>query len=389
MVQGIAAAVLVLLVAAPAVAQTTRVEAIAQEQEAKAGDLDTEGPGDAELIIRRILKSPLLAGGEGTYPWFGSVFGGTGLAVGAGYLHHLPNAASAQLTAGVSLNKSILMEGQFSAPELWRGLLRLDGLARWTDVKDLSFFGLGSNSTASARERYDYHPTELGGDVTLTPRRRWSLSGGFSWLDIDTERDEPAPTAPAAPGIGEPLRFRVTRGTAAFDSRASPGYSTHGGYYRATLSRHVETTGRPFTFRSEEFEVVQLVPLVREQFVLAFRGLATTTHPDQGHEVPVMLSPYLGSGSTLRGFRNRRFTDRHLLLLTGEYRWRPSRYLDMALFLDAGQVAAEARQLRPGSLVTAWGIGARFHGPTFTAVRLELARGREGFVLVFAGSRAF
>ena len=54
--------------------------------------------------------------------------------------------------------------------------------------------------------------------------------------------------------------------------------------------------------------MVQLVPLVREQFVLAARGLVTLTTPDSGHEVPVMLAPFLGSGSTLRGFANRRFT---------------------------------------------------------------------------------
>jgi hypothetical protein len=39
--------------------------------------------------------------------------------------------------------------------------------------------------------------------------------------------------------------------------------------------------------------------------------------------------------------------------------------------------------------VSAWGIGARFHGPTFTVLRLELARGREGWIIVAGGSQPF
>jgi hypothetical protein len=384
-----AAALLIVSLAAPAGAQSTRVEAIAQEQEKKAGQLGVEGPSDAEQIIRRILISPLLAGGDGLYPWFGSVFAGTGMAIGVGYLKRLPNAASANFMAGFSLNNSIQLEGRFSAPELWRGMLRVDGLARWTDARGVSFYGLGPASSKAARERYDYQPTEFGGDATLRPVRFVSLSGGYSWLDLDTQRDLPGSEGARMPGMGEALQYNVTRGTAAIDWRAAPGYSTRGGFYRATVTRHAERNGRPFGFRANEYELVQLVPLVREQFVLAFRGLATTTHPEAGHDVPVMLGPFLGSGSTLRGFRNRRFADRQRLLLTGEYRWRPSRYLDMAVFLDAGKVAAEPRQLNLKELETAWGLGARFHGPGFTALRVEIARGREGFGLVIGGSQAF
>src|SRR5688500_7965837 len=115
----------------------------------------------------------------------------------------------------------------------------------------------------------------------------------------------------------------------------------------------------------------------------------TLTTPDSGHEVPVMLGPFLGSGTTLRGFANRRFSDRNRLLLSGEYRWRPSRYLDMALFMDAGQVAAHRRDFRTEAFDVAWGVGARFHGPTFNALRVELARSREGIRLVFSGSQPF
>ena len=181
----------------------------------------------------------------------------------------------------------------------------------------------------------------------------------------------------------------MTRGAITYDWRPAPGYSTSGGSYRASWERNHEKNGQPYSFNTQEYQVIELVPLVREQFVLAARGLMTLSNTDAGNEVPVILEPFLGSGSTLRGFANRRFTDRNRLLLTGEYRWRPSRYLDMALFLDAGQVTTDRRQFDLGALEVAWGIGARFHGPTFNAFRIDVARGREGIRLIFAGSQAF
>lgn len=389
MLRGTSLVLFLLILCSPAAAQSTRAEAIAEEQKEKSGNLGTEGPSEAEQIIRRILISPLLAGGDGPYPWFGSVFGGSGMAFGAGYLKRLPNAAAANLMAGVSINNSMLVEGRFVLPELFHGNIRVDGLARWADVRDVSFYGTGPDSLQAEREAYDYQPKELGADATIRPKSWLSLSGGYSLLDIETQRDVPGAAGHNAPGIGESLQYDVTRVMAAIDWRTSPGYSTRGGFYRATLERHTERHGRPFTFRSEEYEVVQLLPLVKEQFVLAFRGLVTSTDANDSDEVPVMLGPYLGSGSTLRGFGNRRFTDRQRILLTGEYRWRPSRYLDMAVFLDAGKVAAEPRQLNLDALETAWGIGARFHGPVFTALRFEVARSREGFSFIFGGSQPF
>jgi outer membrane translocation and assembly module TamA len=216
-----------------------------------------------------------------------------------------------------------------------------------------------------------------------------STTGGYTFLTLDTNRDLPRFSTAAMPGIDHGLQYHVTRASIAIDWRTSPGYSTRGGFYRASFERNRERQGRPFSFNQQEYEFVQLLPLVREQFVLAARGLMTMTTPDTGHGVPVMLAPFLGSGSTLRGFANRRFSDRNRVLLTGEYRWRPSRYLDMALFVDAGQVAPDRRDFRAGDFDTAWGLGARFHGPAFTALRIEAARGREGLRLIFAGSQAF
>jgi hypothetical protein len=379
----------VLLAAPHAAAQSTRAEAIAVQQAEKAKQLGTEGPSEAELIIRRVLLSPLLDGGDGIYPWFGSVYGGTGAGLGVGWLKRLENASYINLHSGLSMNNSMIVRGTFAAPGLWRGMLQVDATAQWLNARGVSFYGFGQDSERDARDRFDYSPIELGGNATLKPARFVSMTGSYAFLSSDTARDTPRFSAAEAPALDRQLHYHVSRGTVMFDWRPAAGYSTRGGLYRASFERNTEADGLPFSFTAQEYEVVQQVPLVREQFVLAGRALVTLTQADEGHAVPVIMAPFLGSGSALRGYANRRFTDRNRLLLSGEYRWRPSRYLDMALFLDAGQVAAHRRDFDAGAFATAWGIGARFHGPTFNALRVELARGREGIRLIVSGAQPF
>lgn len=385
----VTAAIVVTLAANTASPQSTRVDTIAEKQAEKAKQLGAEGPSDAERMIKQVLLSPLLSGGDGAYPWFGSVFGGTGMAAGAGYLKRLENASFFNIQTGVSINMSTVIRGSFAAPELWRGMMQVDVNAQWLTAKDVSYYGPGQNSTTDQRERYDFTPKDIGANVTVRPMRRLFLTGSYSYLDFSTTRATPVLSEAEAPGLDQDLNFHTTRGTIAYDWRPAAAYSTRGGMYRATFEHNEAANGAPYSFHSQEYELVQQVPLVKEQFVLAFRGLATLTDPSGGDAVPVVLAPYLGSGSTLRGYSNRRFTDRNRVLLTGEYRWRPSRYIDMAVFFDTGQVARERTDFRASEFDSAWGLGARFHGPNFNALRIEIARGREGFRLIFAGSQPF
>lgn len=386
-VAGIVVALLAAGAPAAVLAQSTRVEEITTEQADKAKDLGVEGPSEAERIVKRILLSPLLSGPGGVYPWFGSVFGGAGMSAGVGGLKRLERKASLNGVAGISINGSMLVRGTFVAPELWRGMMQVDATADWTSAKDVSFYGIGQNTLKSNRRGYDYNPTQFGGNLTIRPVKYVSVTGSLAYLHYSTSRHETLFDDEVA-GVNRSLDFHIERATVAIDTRPSPAYATRGSLVRASLERDTEAAGRPYSFTAQEYEAVQLVPLVREQFVLAFRGLVTLTDTAEGEFVPAVLAPYLGSGTTLRGFANRRFTDRNRALFTGEYRWRPSRYMDMALFLDAGQVSP-VHDFTLSDFDAAWGIGMRIHGPTFTALRVEMTRGREGFRLVFAGSQPF
>lgn len=381
--------IVIVMLAPAAAAQSTRVGTIEEQQAEKARQLGVEGPSEAEKIIRQVLLSPLLSGGDGLYPWFGSVYGGTGMGLGVGFLKRLENASYFNVQSGISLNNSMVMRGTFAAPELWRGMLQMDANVQWLDARGVSFYGFGQDSIKEARDRYDFNPLELSTNVTIKPMRHVFVTGSYAYLPMDTHRDTPHFEAEDSPGLDQELTFHTSRATIAYDWRPAPGYSTRGGFYRASFERNFESGGQPYSFNLQEYEVAQQLPLVREQFVLAAHALVTLTQADAGHDVPVMMAPFLGSGSTLRAFGNRRFTDRNRVLFTGEYRWRPSRYVDMALFMDAGQVAPDRHQFDTSQFDVDWGIGVRFHGPNFNAVRIEFSRGREGFRLTFAGSQPF
>jgi hypothetical protein len=397
-VQRLLVLLLILTPSLPAAAQSTRVDAIAEEQAEKAKGLGVEEASDAERIVRRVLLSPLLGGGDGMYPWFGSVYDGTGMAVGAGYFKSLEKAAFVNLQAGISINNSMMLRAAMAAPGLWRGMLQVDASTQWVDARRLSFYGFGQDSLKANRTNYDYSPFEVSGNATLKQIRGVFLTAGYGFFNLDSALSESTTPGESAsnqlaisemPGLGADIRNHVIRGTVAYDWRTSPGYSTRGGFYRFSFGRTIATDNQPYSYTAQDYEVVQLVPLVREQFVFAARALMTVATPDEGDQVPFMLMPHIGSGRTLRGYSNRRFTDSSRVLLTAEYRWRPSRYLDMAVFVDSGQVAADRRNFRLSDFDTAWGIGARFHGPTFNAFRVEVARGREGYRINFSSSQPF
>ena len=77
------------------------------------------------------------------------------------------------------------------------------------------------------------------------------------------------------------------------------------------------------------------------------------------------------------------------MLLTAEYRWTPSKFMDMAIFYEAGKVTSRTEDLNFNDLHTCWGIGARFHAPAATILRIELAHSTEGTRIIFGTGLLF
>jgi outer membrane translocation and assembly module TamA len=63
--------------------------------------------------------------------------------------------------------------------------------------------------------------------------------------------------------------------------------------------------------------------------------------------------------------------------------------MDTAFFYDAGKVAAHKADLDFNGLKSDFGFGVRFHGPTATPLRIEVAKSPEGLRLIFATTAIF
>lgn len=385
----LAALVCSLLVAAPLAAQTTRTEAIAEQQAEKAQKLTPEGPGRAEQIGVRITSS-LGRVPEGPYPWFGTIFPGGSAALGIAYGRTLAPGRLV-FSSGISIENYKVLSADFTPRNLARGRVQTALGVEWIDARDVAFYGLGPDSSGR-RSSYDYRPTTVKASAVVEPIRFVEVSGGYNFLHTTTDEGKGIAerfTPSESPGLNTSLNFNVTSGSVAFDTRPAKEYSTHGAMLKGTWWRYDERDGRPYSFGRTEYEGGVLVPLVREQFGFMLRGVATVSHPDRGEQVPIMLASEVGSGRSVRGFHNRRFQDNARVFVNAEYRWRPSRYLDMAVFMDMGQVAPRLKDVRFDTLEHGWGIGSRFHGPSFMVLRLEVAKVRNGMNLIVSTSQPF
>ena len=386
---------------APALGQTesepaTRAEMIAERQAAKAEVAAPEEPSVAGAAFQKV-QTVLLESPGGWYPLAGSVRSGGGLALGGGYRTYYRGNAYLDVHGLYSIRgyKRVEVRTRSVADQPARERVGFTLRAGWRDLTQLAFYGTGMETAVGDRTSARVRHTYAGGALRARPHR---------WIRLRAEADveryvlgaghgthpsiETAHAAPAGPGLGAPLSFARVGGTAAFDSRSSPGYTKTGGYYGATLQAWVDRAAA-HSFERLDVDLVQHVPLLRETWVLAFRGRLESILDDED-VVPFYLLPALGSGDTLRGYATDRFRDRHALLLSAEWRWAPNRhFFDMALFVDAGKVAARRADLDLRGLRTNWGIGARFHGPSSTALRVEVAKGREGWAYIFAASPAF
>jgi hypothetical protein len=374
----------------PLHAQATREAQIEQQQAEKAANLRPPEKSRAEKISDALAGYFTLP--TGPYPWFGSVYGGGGLSLGAGYRQVFGDSGSYNVVGGYSIRNYKLLQGAVTLPQIAHGRVRADIGVRWIDAPRVSFYGLGNDSTRSEKTSFDYQPLRLDGTVTIAPARWIEFGGGSFYEDVNTGRGARGPSiedrfgpggALGVPALGQDVSFVGARAFAGVDWRTSPGYTRRGGWYFAEWSRYIARENRPYDFDRVDAEARQYIPILRENWVIALRGRTTLTTGREGGDVPYFQMPFLGSGQTLRGFANHRFIDRNLLLLQAEYRWTPSPVVDMAIFYDAGKVAARRRDLDLDGLHTDWGIGVRFHGPSMTALRIDVAKSREGWGLIF------
>jgi hypothetical protein len=367
------------------IAQGTRAEAIQQEQAAKQKQLEPPRPHGVERFIERLEDWGLISGApRGVYPWFGSVYSGGGFAAGAGVRAPFGDDGAFNVFGGYSINTFARLQGDLALPTFASNRARLTLTGQYIDAPDVRFFGIGNASSRDDQTRFGYTPKTARARIDIDGGKYFTLGGGVGYMDIATSSGKTLPSieerfsAFNTPGLGT-SGFQYINSTidATFDWRRPLGYSGRGGLYRVSFDDFRERENDAFSFRAFEAEGVQMLPILRANWVIVLRGLATVTDAAEGSAVPYFMLPALGGGTTLRGYPDFRFRDRNRLLMNAELRWTPARFMDMAIFYDAGKVAAERGDLDFDDLKDSYGIGMRIIGLNGYALRIEVARSRE------------
>ena len=379
-------------------AQGSRTDSIAKQQEEKSRKLQPEVPDRVEQFVTRITQGGWIFSPNPNhfYPYFDSVYPGGGLTLGAGYRGYYGDYAFAEARGLYSIENYKRFELRTVSPNHAGGHLDYEATAGWMDATRIPYYGLGIDSAKSDESNFRLQETYAQAGVTVRPVswfRLRAVSGYDRFIQEDGTGSSPPigekydPTT--APGLGVNPSYVHTEASAAVVWAPAEGYARRGGIYRYTIHDYRSVTGNLDSFQLGRTELVQHIPILRETWVLSFRGRLESVY-GQDAVVPYFLLPWLGSGSTLRGYGTGRFRDRHSLLMTGEWRWIPNRFaLDMALFADAGTVARRFQDLSFGDLKYDYGIGVRLHGPAVTALRFDVAHGSEGWNLVISASAPF
>jgi hypothetical protein len=387
-----AVALLALLVPPAAIAQgaaATRADAWRQLRAEKATRLHAYVPKGAEKFAIRFednILPRLAAPRSGIFPFVGRITSGGGFAMGPGF--RLLDVAGGEWTSYAA--GSLKGYWQIDTRMTWAKLANGKGFAtaygRYFRFPREDFYGLGPASDRADRSDFDLRQGTVGVSGGMRPRPWLTVGGTTEYLRprLGPGGDNKVPNATQVfpvdqlPGWMQQHDFVRVEGFADVHTAEPLLNPRKGGKYRVALSRHADTSANDDGFTRVDVDLQQYVSVLNERRVFAFRALGSFSDVAGDAEMPFYLMRTLGGGQTLRGFRDFRFRDRHLLALQAEYRFEILTALDGAIFYDAGMVAPRLDGLRLRDFERDWGIGFRFGGNGGVFLRLDLAYGGEG-----------
>ena len=272
-------------------------------------------------------------------------------------------------------------------------------LGGWREATQVGFYGIGQDTSKDDRTNYLFQqpygsgaPHDLPDTSRLHAAREepGTADGRRSRERGCSRRLNAGYTPEELPGLGAEATYVHTQGTVGLDWRTSPGYTCRLGFIGATLHDYRDQD-KNFGFQMVEDQVIQHLPLLRETWVLSFRGRVQTANEKDGQQTPFFMLPALGGGSSLRGYRQLALPRSEQSAVAGGMAHHDGTgYFDVAFFYDAGKVTARTSDIDFDGLEDDFGFGVRFHGPFATPLRVEVARSRESSLsFIFAASAAF
>jgi hypothetical protein len=277
----------------------------------------------------------------------------------------------------------------------------LEGFGRMRDMTRLDFFGPGAASNLFDRTNFRLKDPVVGAHGMFRVASWLALGGRVEelWPDVSPGRSpslrsiEERFAEASAPGLTEQPRFGRYQASADLHLPAAAG----DGFYQGMRSRvsyafYDDQEAELFNFRRLDIEAQQKFAGFGAHHRLTLSGWASTSMTDDGQEVPFYLQHTLGGKSairsvrevrlgtdgtdaTLRGYRDLRFRDRHLLLLQAEYRVPVWGLLDATVFADAGKVTSTRGDLDLADLRRDFGFSLSVMKGWATAARVDVGFG--------------
>jgi hypothetical protein len=387
----------------------TRAGILAAERDTKAAETT---PPERSMVERALywydnqnVLAKISAGWKGFHPAGGDFPAGAGMKYGVGFTHTTGSSWDSRQPNRIEIDARAARSTRgYARASAAVGIQRIAGTSlgarvqtQHYDFPQEDFFGLGADSRQEDRTNYLHRSTEAGAELQWKPAKQLEFSSGVFLVrpGIESGTDTRFPSTeqvfdPATlPGYLEQPDFLRHDASVALDWRDNPLHPHAGGRYSIQFSDFKDRDLNAFGFRRVAVDLQQYVPLPNRYRTVALRAAAVLTDPGAGQQVPFYFQPTLGGGQALRGFREFRFQDRNSLLLTAEYRWEASWMLDGALFVDAGTVAFDRRDLTLRKLDVSYGLGFRLHSNDAFVARLDLAVSREGFIPLLRFEHAF
>jgi len=247
-----------------------------------------------------------------------------------------------------------------------------------------SFYGLGQDSLEEDRISFGETVGAVGALVWWQAPSWFYVGGGIGFRDTDIgEGSDLFPPPPdfdpdEIPGFVEQVEYLNYDAFVQVDWR-NDGNPYRGGLYAVRWTDWNDRDTDVFSFTKLDVEVQQYFPFLMNKRVIALRARTIITETSAGHEVPFYLMPTLGGTRDLRGYNYARFRDRNSILLNAEYRAEIWLAMDLALFVDAGKVVADRKDINFKNLSTNYGFGLRLKTVLSTFLRADFAFGGEGF----------
>jgi hypothetical protein len=368
----------------------TRAEALEAIRAAREQDLSQEKRSvieralifvEEERVVQR-LNPP-----QGFYPVLGGFVRGGGFGMGAGYRRRpFSNRLLVDVNGAWTFKDYTNVQAGLSVPRLAGRPIELMGGVRRYDFPQEDFFGLGPATSRVDRVSFTLRGTDTFGQL-MARKAGWLVSRarvGVHRYGIGRGEDPRFPSVEdsfseaTTPAATRAPTLTYAEAAVGVDTRDQPGNTRGGGLYNVSIGMFRDGSEDAFDFNRIDVKLLHVIPIFDKKRGIALHAAASRIDPVKGSRVPFFLMPTVGGADSLRGFREFRFRDAAAVVLNAEYRWEAFSGLDLALFVDAGDVGPTWRSLAGRQLKSSWGMGFRFNTNKHVFMRIDVAGGREG-----------